>query len=214
MGDDSSLVSVVLPFYNAPHLNEAIESVLAQSYSNFELLLVDNGSTDHSKSLAEKYACDQRVKLLNEPKRGVVHAANKGMSFANGNYIARMDADDIAYPERLELQVRELDSNPHIGMVSGMVDYHGEETNEGFRLYVDWVNTICSSEQIQLNQFVELPLVNPSIMFRKALLEQFGGYEEGDFPEDYEWFLRLLREGVGMCKVKKTVIKWRILQIA
>ena len=208
MDDHQPLVSVILPFYNAPHLKEAIESILNQSYSHFELLLINNDSTDDSVKVAEQYASHTNVRILQEDKRGVVFAANTGIKKANGTFIARMDSDDVATLDRLETQVNYLLSNPSVQVVSGLVDYLGASENEGFIQYVDWLNSITSPKDIYLNQFVEFPLANPTLMFRKSVFGH-GMYQDGDFPEDYEFFLRLQAEGITMAKVKETVLTWR-----
>jgi len=206
------LVSVVLPFYNADTtLKRAIQSILDQAYEDFELLLINNNSTDKSIEIARQALDDDRVKLIDEANQGVVHATNKGLKEARGKYIARMDADDWSFPDRLLVQVELLDSQKEIGLVSGKVEYEGENPKEGFLKYLAWINGVTEPEEIYLNQFVEYPVVNPSIMFRRELVGQFGNYGEGNFPEDYEFFLRLQQQGVRMKKVKIPVIKWNDL---
>lgn len=202
-------VSVVLPFFNAPFLSEAIQSILDQSYIDFELILVDNGSTDDSKNIAQSFMTDSRVSLISVPKRGVMYAANAGIRQAIGKYIARMDADDIAHGDRLKKQTEKLSSDSELGLVSGLVEYLGAKENQGFIHYVNWLNTIQSAEEIRLNQFVEFPLANPTIMFRRELFSKYGMYEDGDFPEDYEYFLRLQYHGVKMEKIAEPLLQWR-----
>ena len=196
---DTPLVSVVLPFYNAPFLKEAIDSILQQSYQHFELILVNNGSTDESVELARSYENDQ-ISLINEEKRGVVHAANAGIRQARGTFIARMDADDIAYPHRLKHQVEMLLSNEKVDVASGLVEYLGPPENAGFIHYVNWLNEITEPEEIYINQFVEFPIANPTMMIRKSLFDQHGMFSDGDFPEDYE-FLSILLAECFQCKL-------------
>jgi len=200
---------VILPFYNAENtLQRAIQSILDQTYSDFELILIDNNSTERSNEIAKEVLVDPRVQLIHEPEQGVVQAANLGMKASSGNYIARMDADDWSYPSRFESQVALLEAEPEVGLVSGLVGYHGEHPKDGFLKYLDWVNEVTKPQEIHLNQFVEYPIVNPSIMFRRELIDKYGAYHEGDFPEDYEFFLRLQQGGVQMKKVKSDVLKW------
>ncbi|MEQ9403770.1 MAG: glycosyltransferase [Cyclobacteriaceae bacterium] len=204
------LVSIVLPFYNAEStLGNSIQSIVNQSYKNFELLLIDNNSTDGSREVAEKQADnDVRIRLLTETKQGVVFAANKGLQCASGKYIARMDSDDISYPNRIHDQVQFLELYKDIDLVSGQVKYTGDESNGGFISYVDWLNGITTPQSIYINQFVEYPIVNSSIMMRRMLYDKYGGYLEGAFPEDYEYFLRLMEKGVKMQKVESVVLSW------
>ena len=203
-------ISVVLPYFNAEHtLEVAIQSTLEQSFTDFELILVDNGSTDHSATIAHRLAAnDHRITLTQEPTRGVSFASNTGFRLAKAPLIARMDADDRMLPTRLKKQHDFMRQHPHIGLIGGQVQYIGDETHEGFRHYVDWSNRLDSSEQLLLNRFVELPIVNPTILLRKSLFDQLGGYHHGDFPEDYEMILRWMAEGVEMGKVSAPVLEW------
>lgn len=205
-------VSVILPFFNAERtLNAAIQSILDQTFDDFELLLVDNNSSDDSQEIARSNLIDSRVHLLTELNQGVVHAANKGLIEAHGEYVVRMDADDVSRPERLELQVTELVNDQSIGWVAGLVTYVGSEQNEGLVNYVKWSNSIQSSEEISLNQFVEYPLVNPTIMMRQSCIKNVGLYQEGNFPEDYEYFLRTIAADVRMKKINQVVLDWNDL---
>lgn len=209
MDDFSGLVSVIIPFYNAPRLHFAVESILSQTYQNFELLLVDNNSSDGSRQVARRFKSkDDRIQVLTEVRQGVVFAMNTGIERSSGEYIVRMDADDVSYPDRIAVQLELFRSEPSLSVVSGFVDYVGKTENEGFRVYVDWLNEIKTDEEIKRNQFVEFPLVNPSIMFKREVFDQFGSFEEGDFPEDYEFFLRLCSKEVPMGKVNQPVLAW------
>ena len=209
MAKPKPLVSVVLPFYNAPFLKEAVDSIINQSFHDFELILIDNGSTDNSMEVAKTFLEHSKVSLVQEPRRGVAYAANKGIELARGAYIARMDSDDLSYVNRLKLQVERLNQDQSVSVVSGLVDYLGPNENEGFIHYVNWLNTIKSVEDINLNQFVEFPLANPTLMIRKDIFRKFGMYEDGDFPEDYEFFLRMQANGIRMEKIDKSVLIWR-----
>ncbi len=203
------VVSVILPFYNAPYLKDAINSILNQTFQDFELILIDNCSTDTSVAIAKSFNEHPKVTLVEERKRGVVHAANAGISVGRGQFFARMDADDIAFEKRLEIQVEKLQQDHITDVVSGLIEYLGSNDNKGFIHYINWLNTIISSKEIYLNQFVEFPIANPTMMFRRELFERYGLYNDGDFPEDYELFLRLQSNGVYMEKVEEKVLQWR-----
>src|SRR6056297_406605 len=112
-------ISVILPFQNAETtLSEAVQSIVNQTFPDFELLLVDNNSSDNSRNIACKWAKkDQRISLLEEKRPGVAHAMNCGLKNAGGRFVARMDADDISHPERLEKQLLFLKKNPDTGLV-------------------------------------------------------------------------------------------------
>lgn len=205
-------ISVLLPFYNAGfNLSHAIQSILKQTYSSWELILVNNGSTDISPDVAEQFTkIDNRIALINEPQKGIVSALNTGLSHCKGDYIARMDADDVSLPTRLELQYNLLKQNPDLDLTSGIVRYISDNKNDttGFQLYVDWINKLITHEDIYMNQFIESPLAHPSVMFTKKTLLKYGNYRDGNFPEDYEMWLRWLSMGARCQKIEKEVLLW------
>lgn len=204
-------ISIILPFYNAKQsLNKCCESIAVQTFNNFECIMINNNSKDNSCQVAFKWTQkDKRFKLLNENKQGVAHASVLGSRNAMGRFIARMDADDIMLPDRLKLQYDFLEQNSDFDVVGGMVKFGGNvEKAKGIKRFVDWTNNLITFDDILLNQFAELPIVNPTLMWRKQIEHKFGGYKHGDFPEDYELMLRWLSEGVKMAKVEKEVIVW------
>jgi len=204
--------SVVLPVYNGGQfLTEAIESVLSQTDADFELVIVDDGSTDESPDIISRYArADRRIRPIRQSHAGVARAANRAIDEARGAYIARMDADDLARPERIAKQAGYLDEHPEIGLVASRVEYLGDrERNRGLAAFVEWNNSILTPAELSLHRFVESPVVQPSVMFRSELPSLFGPYRDGPFPEDYELWLRWLEHGVSMAKLPQTLLKWR-----
>ena len=211
MNKEIPKVSVILPFFNAEStLDRAIESIVSQSLLDFECILINNNSTDKSVDIAQRWVeKDKRFILIHEKKQGVMFASNVGSKKASGKYIARMDADDFSYPNRLKLQSEFLDANPDYGAVAGLVKHisHSENT-KGFARYVEWVNSVQTYREIRNRQFVESVIVNPSAMWRKEVGEKYGMYKSGDFPEDYEMWLRWLSEGVKIEKLPETILDW------
>lgn len=207
-GQRTVRVSVVMPVWNAAEtLQSAMSSVLVQSLADWELMVVDDGSSDGSGELAERLAeQDQRVKVLRRERRGIVAALQAGCAVARGGYLARMDADDWMAPQRLEKQWRFLEERPEIGLVSCLVDYGGEAV--GYAAHVEWLNELRSPEMMAQRRWVEAPVAHPSVMFRRELLERFGGYRDGDFPEDYELWLRWMEQGVKFGKVPEWLLRW------
>jgi glycosyltransferase involved in cell wall biosynthesis len=204
-------ISVILPFYNAEKtLARAVESIRSQSFPFFELILVNNNSDDLSRNIALQYTKeDSRCRLIDEKTQGVMHAMNSGIEASNARYIARMDSDDISLPHRLEMQYNFLEENPGTGLVGGKVEHVGHNDNtKGLQTCVDWANSFTSHENIELFRFIEIPVVNPTIMFRRELVKSYGGCRDGEFPEDYEMLLRWLDAGVKMEKLDSTVLKW------
>jgi glycosyltransferase involved in cell wall biosynthesis len=207
----TGVISVVLPCYNAGgSLTACMDSVLAQQGPDFEVVAVDDGSSDGTLGLLTSFAeTDSRVRVFARPHGGVVRAMNFGMEQCRGDYVARMDADDVCLPGRLALQKEHLDRHPHIGLVGGRVRFGGDPVaGRGYEAYVDWTNTLITDADIRLHRFVESPFANPSIMFRKELVSRFGAFYDGPFPEDYEFLLRWMDAGVRMDKVPEEVLVW------
>lgn len=206
------MISVVLPAYNAEAtLEAAIASILDQTDPRFELIVVDDGSTDATAAVVARAAArDPRVVPVSIPHGGIVAALNEGLARARGALVARMDADDRSAPGRLAAQRARLDADPDLGLVSCLVAHEGVAGDtRGYALHVDWLNQVVTPEQIRLSRFVEAPFAHPSVMFRRDLVERFGGYRDGPFPEDYELWLRWLDAGVAMAKVPEVLLTWR-----
>ncbi len=204
-------ISVILPFYNAEStLHRAIESILNQAEEDFELILVDNNSNDGSRLIAEKFSkTDSRIILLNETGKGVVYASNSGAAIARGKYVSRMDADDEALPNKLFVQKTYLDANPHCAAVAGLAEHIPFSKHSlGFSRFVEWSNSILTYEQILNNRFIEMPVINPTLVWRRDAAKQYGLYRNGNFPEDYEMILRWLDAGARIEKVPEIVLKW------
>ncbi|QQL43686.1 glycosyltransferase family 2 protein [Sulfuriroseicoccus oceanibius] len=204
-------ISVVMPAFNAQAtIERAIASITAQSFSDWELIIVNDGSSDDTLAIARQCAAaDSRIRVLNEPHRGVVGASNAGFAASRAPVIARMDADDQSTPNRLADQYTWLADHPHHHAVSGQVEFAGcRESAAGYGAHVDWTNQLVTPEQIAHNRFVDLPFPHPSLMYRRTLVEQFGGYRDGEFPEDYELMLRWFDNGMLVGKVPHPVLLW------
>lgn len=209
--DSNPRISVILPFYNAERtFDRAISSISQQEFEDFECILVDNNSSDNGRKVAlEWIRKDKRFILIDENRQGVMFASNKGAKMARGTYLARMDADDKAFPCRLKLQSDFLDTYPDYGAVAGLVKHVGDpESTEGFRRFVEWSNSLHSYHDIYNRRFIEAPIVNPTAMWRRQTMQEHGMYRSGDFPEDYEMWLRWLDRGVKIAKIPEVVLEW------
>jgi len=207
-------ISVVMPYKNAIlTLEEAMVSILEQSYGNFELIVIDDHSNDNSRSVVEKLEkLDNRIVSIPNREKGIVGALNTGLAAAKAKYIARMDADDISLPKRLEKQIEKMMEQSDLGLTSCLAEHWNtsdQHRDEGFQQYIHWVNSLVSESEIYLNRFVESPLPHPTVFFKRELIDQFGGYRSGDFPEDYELWLRWMKNGVKMEKVNEVLLRWR-----
>lgn len=162
----SPLVSVVLPVRDAVEtMARAVASIRRQTWDAWELIVVDDGSTDGTREwLRVAAATEVRLRLIERPAEGIVAALNAGLAAARGELVARMDADDESHPERLAAQVAWLGAteNEDVGVVGCRVDFGGDGAAQaGYALHVDWLNSLVTPEQIALNRFVESPFAHP-----------------------------------------------------
>ncbi len=206
------LVSVLMPIYNAAAtLDEALDSLAKQTMPDFEVVAVDDGSSDDTIEILSAWQRrDRRVRVLSQPHAGIVSVLNSGLAACRAAWVARMDADDRSHPERIARQMAYLESHPEIAVVGCRVKaFPDGQVQEGLRLYLAWLNGLVEDEDIRRDMFVESPLVHPSIMFQRRWVEQVGGYQEHGWPEDYDLWLRLYLAGAHFAKVPETLLEWR-----
>ena len=187
----SPRVSVVMPVYNSePYLRAAVESIINQTFSQWELIAVDDSSPDGSLAILHEYAArDSRIRVLSRANTGIVGALNDGIALARANYIARMDGDDVSLPERLERQVAYLDAHPkcvllgtHVLRVDPAGLPIGPETQP-----LDHAGILA-----RLLEGFAGTLTHPSVVIRCSALAAVGGYrEQYQWVEDFDLFLRL-----------------------
>ncbi len=201
-----------MPCFNAhATVDDAVGSILEQSFGNLELVVVDDGSTDSTLDRLQDWARkDPRVRILSLSHAGIIEALNAGLVACKAELIARMDTDDRAYPERLAKQVDYLTEHPEIAVVSSYVEaFPRDQIQEGFRRYVEWLNSLDTPELIARDIFVESPIAHPSAMIRADWLKRVGGYQEHGWPEDYDLWLRLYVAGAQFGKVNEVLLDWR-----
>jgi glycosyltransferase involved in cell wall biosynthesis len=182
-----SLVSVVMPVYNSEkYLREAIDSVLSQSYKNIELIIVDDGSTDSGGDIVLSYA-DPRIRLIqNEKNSGIVFSRNRGLEAAGGEYVATLDSDDIALPDRIAKQVDFLEANPDYGLCGTF--YRTIDSNGKF---LKKINFPTSNQDIQTHLTLGNCFCNSTMMLRGKLAKELKYREKYDIVEDYELWYRI-----------------------
>jgi glycosyltransferase involved in cell wall biosynthesis len=209
----SPAVSVLLPVRDAAStLAECLASLGAQTLRDHEVVAVDDGSRDGSGAvLARAASADARVVHLARPRRGLVAALNEALAHARAPLLARMDADDVAHPDRLARQARALRADPRLGVLGCRVRLlaAGDADNRGMRAYVDWLNELVDHEAIVRDLYVESPLAHPSVMMRAADLRALGGYRDFDGPEDYDLWLRAHARGLRFGKEESVLLDWR-----
>lgn len=214
------LVSVVLPAWNAAHtLGATLQSLLDQRSApnaplpEYEIIVANDGSTDDTRALLESWSSPSclgpRLRCLDLPHGGIVAALNAGLAVARGAFVARMDADDTAHPQRIAIQAAHLCGNPHLSASATCVAFGGDRaTAHGFAHFVDWQNTLLSADQISHARFRDTPVCHPSVMFRREAVDQWGAYLDGDFPEDWEIWLRWLHHGAIIEKLPQQMLVW------
>ena len=205
-------VSVLLPVYNAAgSLPAALDSLRRQTFDDYEIVAVDDGSSDASPELLQEMArSETRLRVLRQPHAGIVTALQIGLAACRGRYVARMDADDRSAPERLARQAAYLDAHPETAVVGCLVRaFPPEEVRAGFRIYLEWLNSLVSDADIRREMFVESPLAHPSVMFRQSAVTAVGGYQEHGWPEDYDLWLRLYLAGARFAKLPEFLLDWR-----
>ena len=204
-------VSVILPFHDtATSLDAAIASIADQSFTGWELLLIDNASSDESTDIADRWvANDYRIRVIEEPNIGIANALNTGLAHAQGRYIARMDADDISHPERLAKQVTFLEEHSDVGVLGTQTTFNTTvEKSSGMRWFTQWQNAILTPHDHYVKRFVDAPLAHPTVMCRRELVDQHGGYNTGPLPEDHELWLRWMDAGVRFTKLPEELLTW------
>lgn len=208
----SPRVSVLLPCRDAAaFLDECLDSLQAQTLDRFEVLAVDDGSSDGTASLlAARVRADDRIRVLEAGGEGPAAACNRAAAEARAPVLARMDADDVARPERLETQLRLLDERPGLAACGTEVElFPPERLGSGWRRYERWLNGLHRPREIRRDLLIECPLASPTMAVRRSVFRALDGYRDRGWPEDYDFVLRLHRAGMGAASVPRPLVRWR-----
>jgi glycosyltransferase involved in cell wall biosynthesis len=204
---NAPLITVCMPVYNAKrYLSEAIESILGQTFSDFEFLIIDDGSTDRSLAILKRYAArDARIRLSTRPNAGLVTRLNEMLHQARGELIARMDADDVALPERFARQVEFLRGHPEVDVVGGAQEHID---SKGHHLHIHY--DLQGHEEIQERALTGVcPLNHPSVMMRREAVLAVGGYRAMMPAEDLDLWLRMGERG-RLANLPDVITRYRL----
>lgn len=202
---ENHLVTVSMAVYNGEnYIKEAIDCILNQTYKNFELLIINDGSTDKSIEIINSYS-DSRIKLLhNEKNSGERFTRNRAVYEAKGKYIAILDCDDLTSANRLELQYNYLEANPEIsicGTFGTVIDEFGNE-------FGDKIMHTCNPEYINIEMLFSNQFINSSVMYKTEVGKAIGGYVSVDIPPDYAFFSRI-SEKYKMANIPEYLVQYR-----
>ena len=206
-------LSVLLPARNAGRtIDLAVRSLLAQTFEDFELVAIDDGSGDDTGARLRVHARgDARMRVLTGAGTGLIHALELGLPWCRGELFARMDADDESLPTRFSKSVAALDADASLAGVGTGVEIFREDQPPSPNLvgYGRWLSSLVTPELLRNESLVESPLCNPSTMLRRSALDEVAPWREGDFPEDWDLFLRMLERGHRLVCLPEVLHRWR-----
>lgn len=200
-------ISVVMSVYNGEKfLKESVSSILNQTYRDFEFIIIDDGSTDSSLEILRDFKKeDSRIKLVSRENKGLTRSLNEGIKLAQGEYIARMDSDDISMPERFEKQIAFLEKNKDIALCGTWAINIDENGNE-----IGKYKTPIMSKEIKKTILFHNPFIHPSVMIRKEIINNIGVYNEKiKYAQDYEYWLRVIKKN-KVANLDDFLLKYRI----
>lgn len=198
-------VSILMPVYNvAPYLREAMDSILTQTFQDFELIVLDDCSPDNSSEILDTYTDERIVRYRGEKNMGLSNVLNVGMAMARGEFIARMDSDDLSTPERLVTQVAYLDAHPEVDLCSCGMELFGAKQ-------ATWVREM-NVEDVKITALFHSPILHASSMWRRASFERVGlrFLQEMVPAEDYDMWTRAMAAGLRLVNIPQVMYKYRI----
>lgn len=202
-------VSIILPVYNGEkYLRESVESILNQSFTDFELIIINDGSKDGSKEVLESYP-DPRIRIVNQENKGLAGALNVGIALAQGEYIARQDQDDISLPERLREQVDFLDNHTDYGMVGTWAVVRKGKSNTD----IEYLRPQADDAYLRYDLLFENHFIHSSVVIRKKVFDAIGLYSTDSSrqpPEDYELWSRVIRK-YKVANIPTVLLAYRVV---
>lgn len=205
-------ISVLMPVYNAANfLNECIESIIFQTENNWELICVDDFSTDSSLSILKEYQkIDSRIKPYSNSQKGIIPSLRKAYENSSGNMVTRMDADDKMHPNKLKELSKLLKKYGPDYCATGWVEYFPEsDIKDGYTKYADWLNQLTKNNNHYSEIYKECVVASPCWMVYKSDLEKCGAFSSSHYPEDYDLVFRFYKSGIKIIGAPTVLHYWR-----
>jgi glycosyltransferase involved in cell wall biosynthesis len=209
---DTNKVSIIMPVKNAgKYLHECLSSIRRQTFPFWELIVVNDHSEDTTEEILQAHCLeDERIRVFNNPGNGIIPALQHALSVSTGDFITRMDGDDLMPEDKLELMTSALSTQPVKTIVTGKVDYFGTEpVSEGYLGYQRWLNERIDRKDHWDWIYRECVIASPNWMIRKADLMAMGGFDCLSYPEDYHLVLRWYQHGFRLVALDATTLHWR-----
>ncbi len=206
------LISILTPFKNTEQfLTECIESIIDQTYENWELIIVDDNSTDNSFEIVKRFSKnDQRIKLYQNPGAGIIEALRFAFIQSKGDYITRMDSDDIMLNNKLEVLYKNLKANGKKHIALGMVEYFSSEgISDGYSRYEKWLNDLTQNGENYSEIYKECVIPSPCWMIHREDLEACEAFNPNRYPEDYDLTFRMYMNKIKCIPCDVVLHKWR-----
>jgi len=206
MTNPGPAITVLMPAHNAAkYIREAIDSVLAQTFTDFELLIVNDGSTDSTEAIIRSYA-DPRIRLCSQQKKGIAAALNLGLAMAAADYVARFDADDVCHPERLRIQYEFALAHPDYSIIGSAADYIDAGGQYMFRMPLAGEK----HEDLQRLHYSACPFIHSTVLYKKQVVMAAGGYNEHAYTFEDHLLWRSLLQTEKSCNIPIPLIQVRL----
>lgn len=203
---DQPLVSIILSVYNdEKYIDKCLESIINQSFKSFELIVINDGSTDGSLNKIQSFE-DERIRLFSQKNSGLPKSLNKAINLSRGKYIARIDADDICFKNRIESQFYYMERNPNVDILGSnamIIDEAGKILHQK--------KVLSHSEDIHLSAHLFCPLIHPTYFVKKSTYKELNGYDENfQYAQDYDFILRAILQKKHIENLSSNTIFYRI----
>lgn len=205
------MISIIIPVYNAaPYLAECLDSIIAQTHTDWEVWAINDHSTDQSPTILAEYAQSHpRIHTLTNEGKGIIPALRLAYAHTNGQYITRMDADDIMLPRKLEVLLSLAQKEDKI-VATGGVEYFSETTlGDGYRRYAQWLNTLTAASDNYSEIYKECVIPSPAWMVSRKNLDAANAFHPNTYPEDYDLVFRFRQLGLKVKGTKEIIHRWR-----